>query len=74
MINKKGNTMKVKEWAYDEAEKAIDVIATKVVKGLIDLKQAVKEVGNVANLELLGIYDEMDAEEYLGYAIEDLSK
>ena len=74
MINKKGNTMKVKEWAYDEAEKAVDEIATKVVKGQIDLNQAIKEVGNVANLELLGINDEMDAKECLEYAIQDMGK
>jgi len=65
---------KTMQYFWDEAEKNVDEIAMKVVKGLIDLKQAVKEVGNVANLELIGINDEMDAEEYLTYAIEDLSK
>jgi hypothetical protein len=63
---------KTMQYFWDEAEKNVDEIAMKVVKGLIDLKQAVKEVGDVANLELLGINDEMDAEEYLENAIEDL--
>ena len=63
---------KTMQYFWDEAEKNVDEIAMKVVKGLIDLKQAVKEIGDVANLELLGINDEMDAEEYLENAIEDL--
>ena len=63
---------KTMQYFWDEAEKNVDEIAMKVVKGLINLQQAVKEVGNVANLELLGINDEMDAEEYLTVAIEDL--
>jgi len=63
---------KTMQYFWDEAEKNVDEIAMKVVKGLIDLKQAIKEVGDVANLELLGINDEMDAEEYLENAIEDL--
>ena len=55
MINKKGNTMKVKEWAYEEAEKAVDAIIEKYQNKKINSEQAEKEILAVQNVNMLGI-------------------
>ena len=66
MNNKKGvNTMsKVKEWAYDEAEKKVDNIIFKLKDGQIDLTQASDLTMKVENVNMLGI-DENNVEEAL---------
>jgi len=55
MINKKGNTMKVKEWAYEEAEKSVDAIIEKYQNKKINVDQAEKEILAVQNVDMLGI-------------------
>jgi hypothetical protein len=55
MINKKGNTMKVKEWAYEEAEKAVDAIIEKYQNKKINYDQAEKDILAVQNVDMLGI-------------------
>ena len=55
---------KVKEWAYDEAEKAVDNIIAKLKDGQIDLTQAVSLTMKVENVNMLGI-DENNVEEAL---------
>ena len=64
--NKKGvNTMsKVKEWAYDEAEKKVDNIIFKLKDGQIDLTEACSLTMKVENVNMLGI-DENNVEEAL---------
>ena len=66
MNNKKGvNTMsKVKEWAYDEAEKKVDNIIFKLKDGQIDLTTASDLTLKVENVNMLGI-DENNVEEAL---------
>ena len=66
MNNKKGvNTMsKVKEWAYDEAEKKVDNIIFKLKDGQIDLTTASDLTMKVENVNMLGI-DENNVEEAL---------
>ena len=55
---------KVKEWAYEEAEKAVDKIIAKLKDGQIDLTQAVSLTMKVENVNMLGI-DENNVEEAL---------
>ena len=55
---------KVKEWAYEEAEKAVDNIIAKLKDGQIDLTQAVSLTMKVENVNMLGI-DENNVEEAL---------
>ena len=55
---------KVKEWAYDEAEKAVDKIIAKLKDGQIDLTEAVSLTMKVENVNMLGI-DENNVEEAL---------
>ena len=64
--NKKGvNTMsKVKEWAYDEAEKKVDNIIFKLKDGQIHLTTASDLTMKVDNVNMLGI-DEYNVEEAL---------
>ena len=64
--NKKGEyTMsKVKQWAEDTAEKAVDNIIFMLKDGQIDLTTAVEKTMKVDNLELIGI-DENNVEEAL---------
>ena len=66
MNNKKGvNTMsKVKEWAYEEAEKKVDNIIVKLKDGQIDLTEASDLTMKVENVNMLGI-DEFNVEEAL---------
>ena len=55
---------KVKEWAYEEAEKAVDKIIAKLKDGQIDLNEAVGLTMKVENVNMLGI-DEYNVEEAL---------
>jgi len=64
MINKKGNTMKVKEWAYDLAEKAVDNIIDAYKNKKINYDDAKKQILAVDNVEMLGI-DFYNVEEIL---------
>jgi len=64
MINKKGNTMKVKEWAYDEAEKAVDKIINAYKNKEVNYENAKKQILDVRNVDMLGI-DFYNVEEVL---------
>ena len=55
---------KVKQWAEETAEKAVDNIIFKLKDGQIDLTTAVEKTLKVDNLELVGI-DENNVEEVL---------
>ena len=55
---------KVKEWAYEEAEKAVDNIIAKLKDGQIDLTEASSLTMKVNNVSMLGI-DENNVEEAL---------
>ena len=55
---------KVKEWAYEEAEKAVDNIIAKLKDGQIDLTQAVSLTMKVENVNMLGI-DENNVDEVI---------
>ena len=55
---------KVKQWAYDEAEKAVDNIIFKLKDGQYDLTTAAEKTMKVANVNMLGI-DEYNVEEAL---------
>ena len=48
---------KVKQWAYDEAEKAVDKIILQVKQNLISKETAAKDIMKVDNVDLCGIYD-----------------
>ena len=55
---------KVKQWAYDEAEKAVDKIISHVKQNLITKQTAIKDIMDVENVNMLGI-DENNVEEAL---------
>ena len=55
---------KTKQWAYDEAEKAVDNIIAKLKDGQIDLTEASGLTMKVENVNMLGI-DENNVEEAL---------
>ena len=55
---------KVKEWAYEEAEKAVDKIIAKLKDGQIDLTEASSLTMKVNNVNMSGI-DEYNVEEAL---------
>ena len=55
---------KVKEWAYEEDEKAVDKIIAKLKDGQIDLTEASSLTMKVNNVNMLGI-DEYNVEEAL---------
>jgi len=55
---------KVKQWAEDTAEKAVDKIIFMLKDGQIDLTTAVEKTMNVDNVNMLGI-DENNVEEAL---------
>jgi len=61
---------KVKQWAYDEAEKAVDKITDEYLDGTIDLNTAENKISEVNNVNLLGI-DEHNVGDHLYYAKED---
>ena len=48
---------KVKQWAWDEAEKAVDKIILQVKQNLITKEIAIKDIMKVDNVDLCGIYD-----------------
>ncbi len=48
---------KVKQWAWDEAEKAVDKIILQVKQNLISKETAAKDIMKVDNVDLCGIYD-----------------
>jgi hypothetical protein len=49
---------KVKQWAEDTAEKAVDNIIFKLKDGQIDLTTASKEALEVENVNMLGINED----------------
>ena len=55
---------KVKQWAYDEAEKAVDNIIFKLKDGQIDLETASDLTLKVENVNMLGI-DENNVDEVI---------
>jgi len=55
---------KVKQWAEETAEKAVDNIIYKLKDGQIDLTTAVEKTLKVENVNMLGI-DENNVEEAL---------
>ena len=55
---------KVKQWATDVAEKAVDDILTKVKNKIIDLKTAKEDILKIDNLALVSI-DEDNIDEVL---------
>ena len=55
---------KVKQWAADVAEKAVDDILTKVKNKIIDLKTAKDDILKIDNLALVSI-DEDNIDEVL---------
>jgi len=55
---------KVKQWATDVAEKAVDDILTKVKNKIIDLKTAKDDILKIDNLALVSI-DEDNIDEVL---------
>ena len=61
---------KVKQWAYDEAEKAVDKITDEYLNGEIDFNTAENKISNVDNVDILGI-DEHNVGDHLYYAKED---
>tara|TARA_B100000683_G_scaffold173901_1_gene167480 strand:- start:448 stop:633 length:186 start_codon:yes stop_codon:yes gene_type:complete len=48
---------KTKQWAYDEAEKAVDNIIAQLKDGQIDLDTASAKTLKVENVAMLGIDD-----------------
>jgi hypothetical protein len=55
---------KIKQWAEDTAEKAVDNIIAKLKDGQIDLTTASEQTLKVENVNMLGI-DENNVEEAL---------
>ena len=60
---------KVKQWAWDEAEKAVDKIILQVKQNLISKEQAAKDILNVQNVELCSI-DEYNVDEVIELELE----
>ena len=60
---------KVKQWAWDEAEKAVDKIILQVKQNLISKEQAKKDIMNVQNVELCSI-DEHNVDEVIELELE----
>jgi len=61
---------KVKQWAMDVAEKAVDKITDEYLDGKIDLNTAENKISDVDNVNMLGI-DEHNVGDHLYYAKED---
>ena len=49
---------KVKQWATDTAEQAVDTIIANLKSNMITQSTAIKEILDVENVELVGIDDE----------------
>jgi len=60
---------KVKQWAYDEAEKAVDKIILQVKQNLITKQTAIKDIMDVENVNMLGI-DEYNVDEVIELELE----
>ena len=60
---------KVKQWAWDEAEKAVDKIILQVKQNLISKEQAKKDIMNVQNVDLCSI-DEHNVDEVIELELE----
>ena len=60
---------KVKQWAWDEAEKAVDKIILQVKQNLISKEQAKIDIMNVQNVELCSI-DEHNVDEVIDMELE----
>ena len=61
---------KVKQWAWDEAEKQVDKIILQVKQNLISKEQAKKDIMNVQNVELCSI-DENNVDEVIAMELEN---
>tara|TARA_Y100000015_G_scaffold36058_1_gene37055 strand:+ start:33 stop:248 length:216 start_codon:yes stop_codon:yes gene_type:complete len=61
---------KVKQWAYDCAEEAVDNILEKIKKGIINKDDAEKEIMQVSNLDVLGV-DEYNVSEIIDDYLND---
>tara|TARA_B100001109_G_scaffold104213_1_gene85210 strand:- start:401 stop:595 length:195 start_codon:yes stop_codon:yes gene_type:complete len=60
---------KVKQWAWDEAEKAVDKIILQVKQNLITKEQAKIDIMNVQNVDLCSI-DENNVDEVIELELE----
>jgi|TARA_B100001094_G_scaffold60267_1_gene55787 hypothetical protein len=60
---------KVKQWAYDEAEKAVDKIILQVKQNLITKQSAIKDIMDVENVNMLGI-DNYNVDEVIELELE----
>ena len=60
---------KTKQWAYDEAEKAVDKIILQVKQNLITKQTAIKDIMDVENVNMLGI-DEHNVDEVIELELE----
>jgi len=60
---------KVKQWAYDEAEKAVDKIILHVKQNLITKQSAIKDIMDVENVNMLGI-DNYNVDEVIELELE----
>jgi len=60
---------KVKQWAWDEAEKQVDKIILQVKQNLISKEQAKKDIMNVQNVDLCSI-DEHNVDEVIDMELE----
>ena len=60
---------KVKQWAWDEAEKAVDKIILQVKQNLISKEQAKIDIMNVQNVDLCSI-DEHNVDEVIDMELE----
>ena len=59
---------KVKQWAYDEAEKAVDKIILQVKQNLISKDTAINDILKIDNLGMIGV-DENNVEEVIDMEI-----
>ena len=60
---------KVKQWAYDEAEKAVDKIILGLKHGIINKDSAKAKILDVDNVNMLGI-DEYNVDEVIDMELE----
>jgi hypothetical protein len=60
---------KVKQWAWDEAEKQVDKIILQVKQNLISKEQAKIDIMNVQNVDLCSI-DEHNVDEVIELELE----
>ena len=59
---------KVKQWAWDKAEKAVDIVIDKLKNKNIDIETAKNEILKVDNVGLCSI-DELNVDEVIEEAI-----